>query len=215
MSVGITAIGSRQSPHSRSRDCGLRRRLQKSESRCYRHSHCEEHSGGDKTIFRRSTAAEIPSFTTVFARMPVAIASLSGASRHGLLDTLIGEETAAHIAQLGNVPLLVASPGMRRLPHRVAIAMDLDPSQLGDLPPVLSMFGPAASVTCVHVHRREDFPGSGSPARSRYDAHLLRCRDGAFTAQAVHLEKRRSLRNTRGRRRRKSEFIESAFPLLE
>jgi nucleotide-binding universal stress UspA family protein len=90
-----------------------------------------------------------------------------GASRHGLLDRLIGEETAARIAQLGNIPLLVASPGMRRLPHRVAIAMDLDPSQLGDLPPVLSMFGPAASVTCVHVQRREDLPGSDSPPFAR------------------------------------------------
>ena len=90
-----------------------------------------------------------------------------GASRHGLLDRLIGEETASRIAQLGSIPLLVASAGMRRLPHRVAIAMDLDPLQLGDLPPVLSMFGPAASVTCVHVQRREDFPSSDSPAFAR------------------------------------------------
>ena len=90
-----------------------------------------------------------------------------GASSHGLLDRLTGGETAARIAQLGNVPLLVASAGMQRLPHRIAIAMDLDPSQLGDLPSVLSLFGPAASVVCVHVQRREDFPGSDSAAFSR------------------------------------------------
>lgn len=90
-----------------------------------------------------------------------------GANSHGLLDRLMGGETASRIAQLGNIPLLVASAGMRRLPHRVAIAMDLDPSQLGDLPPVLSLFGPAASIACVHVQRREDFPGSDSPAFAR------------------------------------------------
>lgn len=90
-----------------------------------------------------------------------------GASSHGLLDRLMGGETASRIAQLGNIPLLVASAGIRRLPHRIAIAMDLDPSQLGDLPPVLSLFGPAASIACVHVQRREDFPGSDSPAFTR------------------------------------------------
>jgi nucleotide-binding universal stress UspA family protein len=90
-----------------------------------------------------------------------------GASSHGLLDRLMGGETAARIVQLGNIPLLVASAEMRRLPHRVAIAMDLDPSQLGDLPPVLSLFGPAASIACVHVQQREDFPGSDSRAFAR------------------------------------------------
>jgi nucleotide-binding universal stress UspA family protein len=90
-----------------------------------------------------------------------------GAGRHGMLERLIGEDTAARIAQLGSTPLLVASPGMRRLPHRVAIAIDLDPSQLGDLPAVLSMFGPAPSVTCVHVQRHEEFPGSDAPPFAR------------------------------------------------
>jgi nucleotide-binding universal stress UspA family protein len=90
-----------------------------------------------------------------------------GASRHGLFERLIGEETAARVAQLGDTPLLVAATGLEQLPHRVVIAMDLDPSQLGDLRSVLSMFGPAASVTCVHVQRREDFPGSDSPAFAR------------------------------------------------
>lgn len=90
-----------------------------------------------------------------------------GASSHGLIDRMMGGETASRIAQLGNIPMLVAAAGMRRLPHRIVVAMDLDPSQLGDLPPVLSLFGPAASIACVHVQRREDFPGSDSPAFAR------------------------------------------------
>ena len=92
---------------------------------------------------------------------------IAGASRHGLFERLIGEETAARVAQLGDAPLLVAATGLERLPHRVAIAMDLDPSQLGDLRSVLSMFGPTTRVTCVHVQHREEFPGSDSPAFAR------------------------------------------------
>ena len=92
---------------------------------------------------------------------------IAGASRHGLFERLIGEETAARVAQLGDAPLFVAATGLERLPHRVAVAMDLDPSQLGDLRGVLSMFGPATSVTCVHVQRREVFPGSDSPTFAR------------------------------------------------
>jgi nucleotide-binding universal stress UspA family protein len=90
-----------------------------------------------------------------------------GASHHGLLDRFIGEETAARVAQLGNIPLLVASAGMLRLPRRIAVAMDLDPSQLGDLPPLLSILGSGATITCVHVQRDEEFPGSDLPAFSR------------------------------------------------
>jgi nucleotide-binding universal stress UspA family protein len=90
-----------------------------------------------------------------------------GASRHGLLDRFIGEETAARVAQLGNIPLLMASAGMLRLPRRIAVAMDLDPSQLGDLPPLLSILGSGATVTCVHVQASEEFPGSDSPAFAR------------------------------------------------
>jgi nucleotide-binding universal stress UspA family protein len=90
-----------------------------------------------------------------------------GSTRHGLLDRLIGQETAARIVQLGRIPLLVASPSMLRLPKRVSVAMDLDPSQLGDLAPVLSILGVNSTVTCVHVQKPEEFPGSTSPAFTR------------------------------------------------
>lgn len=90
-----------------------------------------------------------------------------GAGSHGVLHRLAGGEDASRIAQLRNIPVLVAAAGIQRLPHRIAIAMDLDPSQLGDLPPVLSLFGPAASVACVHVKVREHFPGSESAAFAR------------------------------------------------
>jgi len=85
-----------------------------------------------------------------------------GARGDGASDSMIREETVIRIAALAKTPVLVASPGMRRLPHRVGIAIDLDPSQLGDLQPVLSLFGPAPSIVCLHVQRHEKFPGSDS-----------------------------------------------------
>lgn len=49
--------------------------------------------------------------------------------------------------------------------------MDLDPLHLSELSRVLRLFGPAASVTCVHVQPREEFPGSQSAAFARaYEA---------------------------------------------
>jgi len=89
------------------------------------------------------------------------------AGSHVALARLAGREGEPSVGKLENVPLLVAATGMRRLPHRIAIALDLDPSQLGDLPRVLSLFGPAASVACVHVQVPEHFPGSESPAFAR------------------------------------------------
>jgi nucleotide-binding universal stress UspA family protein len=77
------------------------------------------------------------------------------------------EETPARLAWSTHLPVLAVSPSMRTLPHRIVIAMDLDPSQLGDLIPVLSLFGRASSVTCVHVQKPENFPGSETPIFAR------------------------------------------------
>lgn len=93
--------------------------------------------------------------------------TIVGARHDGGSDRMIREDTAGRIAQLGHIPVLVTSPEMRRLPHRIAVAIDLDPSQLGDLTSALSMFGPAPSVTCVHVQKTEEFPGSDSPTFAR------------------------------------------------
>jgi nucleotide-binding universal stress UspA family protein len=79
-------------------------------------------------------------------------------------------ETPARLAWSAHRPLLAVSPAMHTLPHRIVIAMDLDPSQLGDFVPVLSLFGRASSVTCLHVQVPENFPGSETPVFTRaYD----------------------------------------------
>ena len=96
---------------------------------------------------------------------------ITGLSKHGLLDRIVGGETAARVVQLSRVPLLAVSPDIKRSPMRVVVAMDLDPMHLDELTRVLKMFEPAASVTCVHVKPHEEFPGSESPAFARaYEA---------------------------------------------
>jgi nucleotide-binding universal stress UspA family protein len=92
---------------------------------------------------------------------------VTGPSKHGFFERIVGGETAARVAQLTRVPLLAASPDMDRLPQRIVVAMDLDPLHLAELSLVLKMFGPAASVVCVHVQPREEFPGADSPAFTR------------------------------------------------
>jgi nucleotide-binding universal stress UspA family protein len=79
-------------------------------------------------------------------------------------------ETPARLVWSTHRPLLAASQSMHTLPHRIVIAMDLDPSQLGDFAPVLSLFGRASSMTCLHVQVPENFPGSETPVFARaYD----------------------------------------------
>ena len=51
---------------------------------------------------------------------------MTGVSRHGLLDRIFGEETAAHIATIAQVPVLAATPPFTRLPRTVLVAIDLD-----------------------------------------------------------------------------------------
>ncbi len=71
-----------------------------------------------------------------FGRPGEAIASIArernadliimGMNKHGLWDRFFGEETAMEIARLTEVPLLIATPEMKRLPLRVIVAMDLN-----------------------------------------------------------------------------------------
>jgi nucleotide-binding universal stress UspA family protein len=83
-------------------------------------------------------------------------------------------ETPARVAWLTHLPLLAVSPATQTIPHRIVIAMDLDPSQLGDIVPVLSLFGRASSMTCLHVQKPEDFPGSETPVFARAYSQAVR-----------------------------------------
>jgi len=82
-----------------------------------------------------------------------------GESHHGRFDRLLGEETSTQLARRVNLPLLVASPAMRRLPRRVVIAFGLTSNDFSGLPAALKILGSPSSVSCVHVQPRSEFLG--------------------------------------------------------
>lgn len=82
-----------------------------------------------------------------------------GASHHGMVDRLLGGETATHLARLVNRPLLVAASSMSRLPKRVIVALDLAPVNRSALVRALETLGSPESLSCVHVEPRSEALG--------------------------------------------------------
>jgi nucleotide-binding universal stress UspA family protein len=82
-----------------------------------------------------------------------------GLNRHGFVGRVLGEETAMGIARLSPIPLLVASPTMKRLPHRAMVAMDIRPDGLSGAPEALAMIADTPSISCVHVKPRSELLG--------------------------------------------------------
>jgi nucleotide-binding universal stress UspA family protein len=82
-----------------------------------------------------------------------------GASRHGVVDRLFGEETATQLARRIERPLLVAAPLIARLPKRAVIALDLSPADRSSFVTVLEMVGTPHSVSVLHVVPRSEALG--------------------------------------------------------
>jgi nucleotide-binding universal stress UspA family protein len=82
-----------------------------------------------------------------------------GLNRHGFVGRILGEETAMAIARLSPIPLLVACPNMRRLPHRVMVAMNLRSEGLECAPEAVAAIADTPSISCVHVKPRSEFLG--------------------------------------------------------
>jgi nucleotide-binding universal stress UspA family protein len=82
-----------------------------------------------------------------------------GASRHGVVDRLFGEETATQLARRIERPLLVAAPLIARLPKRAVIALDLSPADRSSFVTVLEMVGSPHSVSVLHVEPRSEALG--------------------------------------------------------
>jgi nucleotide-binding universal stress UspA family protein len=82
-----------------------------------------------------------------------------GASRHGVVDRLFGEETATQLAKRIERPLLVAAPLIARLPKRAVIALDLSPADRSSFVTMLEMVGSPHSVSVLHVVPRSEALG--------------------------------------------------------
>src|SRR5688572_12351118 len=77
-----------------------------------------------------------------------------GANHHGMVDRLMGEETAAHLARHVKCPVLIASPSIERLPERVVVALDLEPTNRKTLLRSLEILGCPESLSALHVTPR-------------------------------------------------------------
>jgi nucleotide-binding universal stress UspA family protein len=82
-----------------------------------------------------------------------------GANKHGVVGRIFGEETAMEIVRLSDVPVLVASRSMKRLPKRVVVAMDLQEDGLEGAPQAIEMLADARSISCAHVKPKAEFLG--------------------------------------------------------
>ena len=94
-----------------------------------------------------------------FARQHQAAMVVVGASKHGLWGRMLGEETAMSIARFIELPLLVASHDLNRLPKRVMVAMDIKPFGLEAAADAISVVGDTRTVSCVHVKPRAELMG--------------------------------------------------------
>lgn len=82
-----------------------------------------------------------------------------GAHHHGVVDRLMGEETAAHLARQVNCPLLVASPSIERLPRRAVLALDLERTNRKPLIRSLEILGSPENLSVLHVTPRAESLG--------------------------------------------------------
>ncbi|MEO8578424.1 MAG: universal stress protein [Gemmatimonadales bacterium] len=124
-----------------------------------------------------------------FAQEKEAELIIMGANKHGVWGRLFGEETAMEIARLSDIPLLVASPHMKRLPKRVLVAMDLKADGLQSAPKALAAIVDTRSISCVHAKPKSEFIGvDWAEFDSGYD-NAMRDRFSTFEKafNAVHL----------------------------
>jgi nucleotide-binding universal stress UspA family protein len=74
-----------------------------------------------------------------------------GTNHHGIVDRVLGGETAANLVRLVDRPVLIASPRMTRLPKRVIIAFELGHFDRTKLVANLVTLGSPESISVVHV----------------------------------------------------------------
>ena len=76
---------------------------------------------------------------------------ISGISRHGIVDRVFGEETAAHIANHVETPMLAAMTGMQSLPRTVLVAIDIDSPAIPLTPVIRELLSGVSTVYLVNV----------------------------------------------------------------
>ena len=73
-----------------------------------------------------------------------------GLGKHGLLDRLIGSETAVTIAKGAHVPVLAVPADARQLPERAVVAVDFTDASMEAAMLAAAMLGPNGRLTLMH-----------------------------------------------------------------
>ena len=79
---------------------------------------------------------------------------LTGLSKHGVLDRVLGEETSPHIAQMTDVPLLTVAAGTDRLPRTIVVAVDPHSPAVPDSAAMRALLSEVESVQLINVQPR-------------------------------------------------------------
>ena len=79
---------------------------------------------------------------------------ITGISRHGIVDRVFGEETAAHIAAITDTPILAVTSPFTRLPRTVIVAIDMDSPLIPDAPAIRELLSEATAVYFVNAKPR-------------------------------------------------------------
>jgi nucleotide-binding universal stress UspA family protein len=77
-----------------------------------------------------------------------------GSSHHGILDRVLGGETATSLLRVVDRPLMIATPNMQRLPRRAIVAFELGKFDRASLLTGFDTLGSPESVSVVHVEPR-------------------------------------------------------------
>ncbi len=83
---------------------------------------------------------------------------IMGLGRHGLVDRLLGSETALRVVRLADAPVLAVAPACVSLPHRVIVGLDFSPASIRAARAALPLLASNATLYLVHVEPRVDLP---------------------------------------------------------
>lgn len=79
---------------------------------------------------------------------------ITGIGHHGIVDRVLGNESAPQLANLTPVPMLAVANGFDALPRTIVIAIDLDSAPLPDVPALQELMAQATTIHFVNVKPR-------------------------------------------------------------
>lgn len=80
-----------------------------------------------------------------------------GLRRHGVVDRVLRDETALHVARVAGVPVLCVVPSLEALPRRVVVGVDFSRASLRAARAALSVVGDGGTLVPAYVRPDVDY----------------------------------------------------------